>query len=137
MAIGPNTALALSFTGILGIYLECLRPGRVIAGCIGVALLLWGVYVLFTYRPTIRGSLFLLFAGVLFAVEIFFRTRFVSSMAGTAALFAGLRELLPPPHPIQPLFALCVSVVFGFVTALLCAAAGEARRNKRRDIAPG
>lgn len=137
MAIGPNTALALCFAGVLGIYLECLRPGRVIAGCVGGALLLWGTYVLFTYRPTIRGSLLLLLGAILFAVEILYRTRFLSSIAGAAALFLGLRELLPSPHAIQPLFAMYVSLVFGLVTAPLCAAAREARRNKRSDLMPG
>lgn len=132
--IGPNTALAISFSGLLGIYLECLRPGTIIAGCVGVAFLLWGAYTLYTFGPSGRGCLFLLLAAVLFAIEIWRNTRFLSAIAGTAALFLGLKELLVPPHQIQVGFALSLSVVLGVITAFLCTSAREARRNKWADL---
>lgn len=132
--IGPNTALALAFAGLLGIYVECLRPGRVIAGCLGISLLLWGSYALYGYGPTARGCLLLLLAAVLFMLEILFRTRFLSGLAGTAALYAGCKLLLPPPYRIHSAFALSLALVLGLITTLLCVSARESRRNKWSDL---
>jgi membrane-bound ClpP family serine protease len=132
--IGPNTALALAFAGLLGIFVECLRPGRVIAGCIGIALLLWGSYALYGYGPTARGCLLLLLAAVLFGLEILFRTRFLAGLGGTTALYAGCRLLVSPPYRIHPVFALTLSLVLGLITTLLCMSARESRRNKWSDL---
>lgn len=136
LSIGPNTALALAFSGVLGIYLECLRPGSVIAGCIGIALLLWGAYSLYGYGPTGAGCLLLALAGCLFLLEIWVNTRFVVSVAATFTLFAGLKYLLPAPHGVHSVFALSLSLTLGLITALLCVSAREARRNKRSDLPP-
>lgn len=134
MPIGPNTALALSFSGILGVYLELLRPGRAVAGCAGVALLLWGGYRLWSFGPTRAGGLLLAVAVILFATELLVNSRYVAGVAGTAALFAGLRTLLPAAHSFNTAFAFSVSLVLGVITTLACISAREARRSKRADL---
>lgn len=133
MAIGPNTALALSFSGILGIYLECLRPGRVVAGCIGVALFIWGGYQVWLFRPTTSGCLLLALAALLFVLESLVDTRFLAGVAGTIVLFAGLKLLLPS-HPPNTVLMLSLSLILGVVTTLACVSSREARRNKRADL---
>jgi membrane-bound ClpP family serine protease len=135
MMIGPNMAVALSFSGILGIYLECLRPGRAVAGSVGVALLLWGGYQIWTFKPTPTGGLLMGLAVLFFLMEILVNARFLAGVLGTAVLFGGLKLLLPTPHALNTPFVFTVSLVLGVVTTLACAAAREARRNKRADLA--
>jgi membrane-bound serine protease (ClpP class) len=135
MSIGPNTALALSFSGVLGIYLECLRPGRAVAGCVGIALLLWGGYDVWLFGARGSGGLLLGLAVLLFLVDIFVNTRFLAGAAASAVLFTGLKLLLPPSHAFNGALTLFVSVVLGCVTTLACASARESRRNKRADLA--
>lgn len=135
MLIGPNTALGLSFAGILGIYLECLKPGRAVAGSLGAGLLLWGGYQIWMLKPTPTGGLLLGFAVVFFVLEIFVNARFVAGVAGTAALFAGLKLLLPPPHALNTRLVFAVSLSLGGMTTLACASAREGRRSKRADLA--
>jgi hypothetical protein len=77
-----------------------------------------------------------LLAALLFLLEILFRTRFMAGVAGTAALYAGCRLLLPPPHQIHSAFALSLSLVLGVLTTLLCVSARESRRNKWSDLPP-
>jgi membrane-bound ClpP family serine protease len=134
MAIGPNTALALSFSGILGIYLELFRPGRAIAGCAGIALLLWGAYRLWLFGPTVSGSLLLALAAILFVTELLVNSRYLAGATGTAALFAGLKLLLPSSHALNTAFTLSVSLILGLITTLFCISAREARRSKRADL---
>jgi membrane-bound ClpP family serine protease len=134
MMIGPNTALALSFSGVLGIYLELIRPGSVIAGCAGVALLLWGGYQLWLYRPTAEGCLLLVLAGALFGTELLVNSRFAAGVAGAFTLFYGLSRLLPASHAFNVPFLASVCVVLGLITTLACISAREARRGKRADL---
>ncbi len=132
--MGPNTALALGFSGILGIYLECLRPGYAIAGCLGAASLLWGGYQLWFYRPTVDGCSLLIAAILLFILELARNTRFAAAISATVALCLGLNRLLPSPHQLNRTLAACISVALGAVTTLACTAVREARRNKRSDL---
>ena len=134
MSIGPNTALALTFSGILGIYVECLRPGRIVPGCVGLALIAWGSYTLFRYGPTSLGCFLLGAAVLLFALEILFNARYLAGAAATIVLFCGVKLLLPSPRGVQSVFGLSVCLVLGSITTLLCASAREARRNKQADL---
>ncbi len=134
ITVGPNTALALSFSGVLGIYLECLRPGRIIYGCLGIALLFWGCYSLWLFHMRLEGLLLLAVSLLLFAFEAFFNARFFAGAAATVALFGGLKTLLAPPHRLHPVFAFSIAVVLGLITTLLCASAREARRSKWADL---
>jgi membrane-bound ClpP family serine protease len=134
MLIGPNAALALSFSGVLGIYLELLWPGRVVAGCVGLALFLWGCYQLWLYRPTAEGCLLLVLAAALFGTELLVNSRYLAGVAGTLALFYGLDRLLPAPHALNVPFIASVCAVLGLITTLACISAREARRTKRADL---
>ena len=134
MAVGPNTALVLSFSGVLGIYLELLRPGRIVAGCAGVALLLWGSYQLWLYRPTVEGRLLMGLAAALFMTELLVNSRYAAGVAGTFTLFYGLKRLLPASHAFNLPFLASVCVVLGLMTTFACISAREARRSKRSDL---
>lgn len=134
ITIGPNTALALSFSGVLGIYLEFLRPGRAVAGCLGIVLLMWGGYRLWLFGPTLAGSLLIGLSILLFGSELVLNSRFAAGVAGTAALFFGLQRLLPPQHAFNTAFLIPVTMMLGVLITLVCISAREARRSKRPDL---
>jgi membrane-bound ClpP family serine protease len=81
-----------------------------------------------------EGVLLLALAVLLFSIEMIWNTRFAAGVAGTVALFAGLKELLPPAHRIHFVFALSLALVLGLITTLLCYSARKARRNKWGDL---
>lgn len=134
MPVGSNTAFVLLIFGMLGIYFEFIRPGRVAPGVIGAAAAVTGSYVLFRWPLEIPG-LVLLSAGALFLIaEACFGRYLVLGALGAVALTAGFCWLLPPPRRIVPELAIPLSAIFAFLSALLASAAKRARRNKWADL---
>lgn len=129
MALGPNVASVLTVFGLLAIYWELIRPGRIYPGTIGAAAVLAGGYFLWRLGPTAYGLKLLAAAGIFFVVEACWSTRLLAGVAGTAALILGSGEL----H-IAAYLALPLGMAFGAVTIWLSAGAKRARRNKRVDL---
>jgi membrane-bound serine protease (ClpP class) len=134
MSIGPNVALVLTILGLLAIYWEFLRPGRIYPGTLGAASLLWGAWSLWQLSPTPAGLQWLAAAAVLFLVESCWNTRYLAGVAATAALIVGASRLFTGPRQIVFYLALPLGLAFGAVTIWLAAAAKRARRNKRSDL---
>ena len=130
----PNLALALVFAGALGIYAECIRPGRVVPGVGGGVLLLLGLSG-FQFLPIngLGAALIALAFGCLF-LEVKFAARGVLGVAGTAALVFGTRALVESrlsQPPVAWSTALGLALPFSGVTLYLLTIAARARRNKR------
>jgi membrane-bound serine protease (ClpP class) len=134
MHFSPDLAFLLAIGGILSIYIEVLRPGKIVPGLVGCCLAAVGGYSLWQDSPTLRGVLLIACAGLCFVLEAFIETHFIASAVGTASLMAGAVLLLPPPFQINWLLACMLSLFFGAITCLLAHAARQARRNKWADL---
>lgn len=135
MHSSPNVPFLLAIGGVLLIYVEFTRPGKVLPGLSGACLLVVNGYSLWRDSPTPRGLLLIAAATVLFLVETFVNTRFVASAGATVCLASGAILLFHPPSPIHPALAMTASAVFGATTGFLAYAARTARRNKWADLA--
>ncbi len=131
----PNVPFLLAISGVLFIYVEFTRPGKVVPGLIGACLLVVNGYSLWRDSPTPRGLLLIATAAALFLLETFVNTRFVAPAAATVCLAFGAVLLFNPPSPIRPALAFTASIVFGLTTGFLAYAARTARRNKWADLA--
>ena len=134
MNIGPNVAFVLAIFGLLAIYWEFLRPGRIYPGMLGAASLLWGLWALWRLSPTSVGLQWLAVAAVLFLVESCGNTRYLAGLGATAALILGAYRLLTDPRHVVLYVAVPLGLAFAGITVGLAAAAKRARRNKRVDL---
>lgn len=134
MRVGPNAAFLLMIIGVLFIYGEFLRPGRLVPGLFGSILAIAGAYWLWRNSPLERGILFIVLAVLLLIAEALWDALFIPGILGTICLATGLYLLFPSDRRIAPALAIPVSIVFGAVTTFLAFEAKRARRNKRSDI---
>lgn len=131
---GPNAACVLVIAGILGIYAECIRPGRVLPGVVGAAVLILGAYSLDRLSPQPLGLALIAISVLLFAAEALWDSYFSCGICAAAALAAGFRLLFEGPPRISLELAIVAAAVLGPATIFLASAAKRARRNKRADL---
>jgi membrane-bound serine protease (ClpP class) len=134
MRVGPNTAFLLLIIGVLAIYGEFLRPGRLLPGLFGSIMAITGSYWLWRNSPLSPGILLIVLAVLLLIAEALWDTRFIPSILGTICLAGGFSLLFPFERRIAPTLAIPVTIVFGAVTTFLAFEIKRARRNKRLDI---
>lgn len=134
MRAGPNTAFLLLIIGVLLIYGEFLRPGRLVPGLLGSILAVTGAYWLWGNSPVVPGVLLIALSVLLLAIEAFLEAHFIAGILGTTSFTAGFYLLFPSDRRISPILAIPVSIVFGGVTTFLAFEAKRARQNKRSDI---
>ncbi|MGC4189869.1 MAG: NfeD family protein [Thermomicrobiales bacterium] len=85
----PSVAYVLLCFGVLGIFLELASPGGFVAGTIGVACLLAGIYA-FSQLPVNAAGLGLMaIAFVLLGVDLFVSSFGILTLAGLASFIAG------------------------------------------------
>jgi membrane-bound serine protease (ClpP class) len=134
MPVGANTAFVLLIFGVAGIYLEFIRPGRIVPGILGAGAALAGGYFLFRW-PLDPAGIVLIAAGTMLLIgEALWGPYFVLGVLGTIAFTAGFAVLVAPPRRIAPAVAIPVSALFGLVTTLLASIAKRSRRKKWADI---
>lgn len=134
MGLGPNVAFVLTVFGLLAIYWELIRPGRIYPGTLGAGAVLVGSYFLWRLGPTAYGLGLLAAAGVFFIVEACWNTGRLAGLTATAALALGFWKLFAGPRHIAAYLAFPLCLAFGAVTIWLSAGAKRARRNKRVDL---
>jgi membrane-bound serine protease (ClpP class) len=134
MRVGPNTAFLLLIFGVLSIYGEFLRPGRLVPGLLGSIMAITGAYWLWRNSPLAPGVLLIASAALLLTAEALWDAYFIPGILGTLTLLAGFWMLFPSERRIAPTLAIPVSIVFGSVTAFLAFEARKARQNKRSDL---
>jgi membrane-bound ClpP family serine protease len=129
----PNEALAVLFVGILLIYVECNRPGRVVPGCAGLLLALCGGYGMGRFPMQGLGVLLILLGLGALVAGIFLPVRLGWGILAAGLLSAGLYRLIQPfvSAHVHPATAIVVGVGFSAVTLWLSVIALTARRNKR------
>ena len=122
--------------GLLLLFVECLRPGRVLPGAAGLLLLLLGIHGLASLPLRPAALLLIAIAVILLTASAIRRVRWPTGLLGTAALAAALPWLVTPQpqHPragVTPWLGVLAGLVLGAASSLLLQAASRARANKR------
>lgn len=127
----PDAALFTLLAGILLLYLEANRPGRVLPGCLGLLLVLCSLHALAArpFQPWAAGAVFAAF--VLTLASLLRPTETAWALGGACLLALGLRKLLLPPARIHLSTALFFSAGLTLSTVWLGRVAARARRNKQ------
>ena len=111
----PNIAFLLLSLGSLAIFIEFVHPGAIFPGVFGVISLLLGFFALSVLPFNWAGVALILFAFILFGLELFIPSHGILGIGGAIALiFGGL--LLTSDNP--PGFQVSHWLVFGLAAAL-------------------
>jgi membrane-bound serine protease (ClpP class) len=125
----PIDAVPVVFTlGLLLIYVEMNRPGRVIPGVMGLLFALLACARVLAANPRPAALVLVGTAAALLAVDLVRTTRVFVAVAATLALVLGFRELVSPP--VGWMLCILCGVGLGGVTAALTRVARLARKNK-------
>jgi membrane-bound serine protease (ClpP class) len=85
----PNIAFLLLSLGSLGIFIELVNPGTIFAGVFGVISLLLGFFALSVLPFNWAGVALILFAFILFGLELFITSHGILGIGGAIALVLG------------------------------------------------
>jgi len=85
----PNIAFLLLSLGSLGIFIELVNPGTIFAGVFGVISLLLGFFALSVLPFNWAGVALILFAFILFGLELFIASHGILGVGGAVALVLG------------------------------------------------
>ena len=134
MYLSPDFAYVLAFGGLVCMYSEFIRPGKIFPGIIGSLLMTVALFSLWQNEPAPLGLLLMALAAILFGIEVLCQTWFVAALGGTLALMAGSLQLFDGALRIHPALACGGSVLFGAVTTYLAFYSKKARKNKWADL---
>jgi len=114
--------------GLLLIYVELNRPGRVIPGAVGLLLALLACARLGAAHPRPAALVLLATAAALLVVELVRATHWAVALAAALGLVLGFRELTAPA--LGWMICILCGVGLGGTTALLTRVARRAKANK-------
>lgn len=87
--IDPNLAYILLILGAAGLFGEVAHPGSIFPGVFGTISLLLGLYIANMLSATWTGLLLMLFAFLLFVMELFITSHGILGLGGIIALLFG------------------------------------------------
>ncbi len=131
-ALSPNHAVILATIGLCLIFLECNRPGRILPGALGLALLLLATASLLHHPLQPAALSLLLLASATLAANLWKDLSVWLAVPVSAALTFGLRFLIPEsvnPH-INTATSLTCGLAIGLLGTFLSRVALRARRLK-------
>jgi membrane-bound serine protease (ClpP class) len=115
----PNIAYILMMLGFYGILFELYNPGAIFPGIIGVISLILAFYSLHTLPVNYAGVALIIFAVILFLLEIKIVSHGILAIGGVISLLMGSLMLIRPDSSLE-LIKISRSVIISFtiVTAL-------------------
>jgi len=128
MEVSPAAALGMFTVGLLLIYFELNRPGRVIPGAVGLLLTLLACARLGAAHPGFVGMVLVITAVAMLAMELVRGINRVVAIAATLAMVLGFHQLVVPP--VGWMLCILCGVALGGVTTMLTQVARRARANK-------
>lgn len=112
----PNIAYILLLLGIYGIFFELSNPGSILPGVVGVVFLILAFFAMQTLPINYAGLLLILFALVLFLLEIKITSYGLLSVGGVISMVLGSLMLFDSPLPF---FRVSLSVIIPAVLTTL------------------
>ncbi len=135
--VNPNVAYILMMIGTLGIMLELYSPGAILPGVAGGIALITGFYALNTLPVNYAGFLLILFAIILFLLEIKVPSYGLLSIGGIIALSIGSVMLIDSPVPELNISWEVIVFVVIFTALFFLFAVGLALKAQRRKPRTG
>jgi membrane-bound serine protease (ClpP class) len=133
----PNIAYILLLLGIYGIIFELSNPGAILPGVVGVIFLILAFFAMQTLPINWAGLLLILFALVLFILEIKITSYGLLTIGGIVSMLLGSLMLFETP---EPLFRVSLAVIIPAVVAtaaFFLFAVGLGLRAQRRKPTTG
>ncbi len=133
----PNIAYILMLLGIYGVIFELSNPGSILPGIIGVIFLILAFFAMQTLPINYAGVMLILFALVLFLLEIKVPSFGLLTIGGVVSMLLGSLMLFDSP---EPFFKLSLSVILpavGATAAFFLFAIGMALRAQRKKPKSG
>jgi membrane-bound serine protease (ClpP class) len=127
----PNIAFLLLSLGSLALFIEIAHPGSIFPGVFGVISLLLGFFALSVIPFDWAGVALILFAFVLFGLEMFVTSHGILGIGGAVALVLGgllLTSDNPPEFRVSPWL---VFTLAGVLVAFVIVIVGNAMRIRR------
>ena len=137
----PNLVYILMLLGIYGIIFELSNPGAIFPGVLGGICLILALYALQTLPVNWAGALLILFAIVLFILEIKVTSFGILTLGGIAAMFLGSMMLFKEPQTdFEPVISVSKQLVIAatLVTAIFFLfTVGMVIKGQRSPVATG
>lgn len=135
----PNVAYILLMLGIYGILFELYNPGSILPGVVGGICLILGLYALQTLPVNYAGFALIIFAIILFLLEIKIPSYGLLTIGGVISLIMGSVMLFESPLPFLRVswqvitFVVILSVLF-FVFAIGMAIRAHRKKPTTGDV---
>ena len=97
----PNIAYILFLLGLYGLMFELYNPGSILPGVVGGISLILALYALQTLPVSYAGIALILFAVILYLLEIKVTSHGILSIGGTLALLIGSAMLITPSSELE------------------------------------
>ncbi|MGH7492549.1 MAG: NfeD family protein [bacterium] len=137
----PNIAYILLLLGIYGMFFELSNPGAILPGVLGGIFLILALYSLQTLPVNWAGALLILFAIILFILEIKVTSFGILTIGGIAAMFLGSMMLFKEPQTdFEPVVRLSKQLVIAatlVTAAFFVMTVGMVVKGQRRPAVTG
>jgi membrane-bound serine protease (ClpP class) len=133
----PNIAYILFLLGLSGLGLELYNPGAILPGVVGGICLILFLFAMQTIPINFAGVLLIIFAAVLFLLEIKVTSYGLLSIGGVIALVLGSIMLVDSPLPFLQISWKVIATATICFTLFFLLAIGLAIRAHRRQPATG
>ena len=119
----PNIAFLLLSLGSLALFVEIMNPGQIFPGVFGVIALLLGFFALSVLPFNWAGVGLIMFAFILFGLELFVPSHGILGVGGVVALVLGgllLTSDNPPEFQVSPWLIFGLAAFLGMWVMFVC-----------------
>ena len=135
--IDPNVAYILFILGFYGLLFELSNPGSILPGVVGGICLLLAFLAFQALPVNLTGVFLILFAMILFAVEVKVQSNGILGAGGVVALILGSLILLGSEGPAMRISRTVIGTVVVTTVLFFMFVVGAAFRAQRRKVATG
>ena len=135
--IDPNVAYILFILGFYGILFELSNPGAILPGVVGGICLLLAFLAFQALPVNLTGVFLIVFAMVLFAVDVKVQSHGILTLGGVVSLLLGSLVLLGGEPGVARVSLSVIATVVGVTVAFFVFVLGAAYRAQRRKPVTG
>jgi membrane-bound serine protease (ClpP class) len=135
--IDPNVAYILFILGFYGLLFELSNPGSILPGVVGGICILLAFLAFQALPVNMTGVLLIVFAMILFAVEVKVQSHGILAVGGVVALVLGSLILLGGEGPAMRVSKTVIGTVVVTTVLFFTFVVGAAYRAQRRKVSTG